>query len=226
VAAAALERLVEVPIQGRYLVYADSSHEAKPLLVGFHGYGENAELHLENLLKIPGLSRYRIAAVQALHPFYNTKTGEVVASWMTKLNRELAITENIRYIGAVVETIRAEHQTSPGLVFAGFSQGVAMAYRAATGSGSPCHGVIALCGDLPPELSDEQLARLPQVLIGCGAKDEWYNQEKLEADVARLSACGVDVTPIVFAGGHEWAAAFFESCGAFLKNLDNALDSV
>ena len=213
------ETLVEVPVHGRYLMHPDASTEAKPLFVGFHGYGENAERHLSVLLKIRELPEYRIAAVQALHPFYNVKTGEVVACWMTKLNRESAIDENIRYVRAVIESIRTEHQTTQGLVFAGFSQGVAMAYRAAAASGHPCHGVIALAGDLPPELTDDQLALLPPVLIGCGERDEWYTQEKLDADVTRLRNCGVDVRPFIFAGGHEWAAAFIQGCGDFLADL-------
>jgi predicted esterase len=214
------EVFVEVPIQGRYLIDANSSGEAKPLLLGFHGYGENAERHLQDLLEIPDLERYRIAAIQALHPFYNTKTGEVVASWMTKLNRESAIDQNIRYVRTVVESIRADHQTAPGLVFAGFSQGVAMAYRAATGTGFRCQGIIALAGDVPPELSDDQLAKLPPVIIGRGEEDQWYTREKMEADLNRLSACGVTVTPVVFDGGHEWAADFYKSCAKFLAGLN------
>ena len=68
-------------------------------------------------------------------PLYNSKTGEVVASWMTKLDRVEAIADNTRYAGAVLEKVRAELGVAPPIVFVGFSQGTAMAYRAALGAG-------------------------------------------------------------------------------------------
>lgn len=190
---------------------------AVPLLVGFHGYGENAERHLAELVRIPGTESWRVAAVQALHPFY-TRTQEVVASWMTRFDREHAIEDNIAYVVAAVERLRDQ---SPGreegaLVFAGFSQGVAMAYRAAARLGANCRGVIALGGDVPPEISDQELAGLPAVLVGAGIGESFYTPTKLNADVARLRAAGVDARPAPFTGGHEWTDEFRAIAGRFL----------
>lgn len=193
---------------------------APPLLVGFHGYGENAERHLAELIRIPGLERWRVAAVQALHPFY-TRTQEVVASWMTRFDREHAIEDNIAYVAAAVGRLR-ERDAGGGegaLVFAGFSQGVAMAYRAAAGSGFPCLGVIALGGDVPPEIPADDLARLPPVLVGAGVGESFYTPSKLDADIARLRAAGVDARPAPFAGGHEWTDEFRAIAGRFLAGL-------
>jgi predicted esterase len=190
---------------------------AVPLLVGFHGYGENAEGHLAELVRIPGTEHWAVAAVQALHPFY-TRTQEVVASWMTRFDREHAIEDNIAYVGAVVERLRERIAGSAEgpLVYAGFSQGVAMAYRAAAGSGAPCHGVIALGGDVPPEISDRELAGLPAVLVGAGIGESFYTPSKLNDDIARLRAAGVDARPAPFAGGHEWTDEFRLVAGRFL----------
>lgn len=193
---------------------------APPLLVGFHGYGENAERHLAELIRIPGLERWRVAAVQALHPFY-TRTQEVVASWMTRFDREHAIEDNVAYVAAAVGRLRERDAGGEGgaLVFAGFSQGVAMAYRAAAGSGFPCHGVIALGGDVPPEIPDGDLAKLPPVLVGAGVGESFYTPGKLNADIARLRAAGVDARPAPFAGGHEWTDEFRATAGRFLAEL-------
>ena len=49
-----------------------------------------------------GPAGIRAIAVQALHSFYVPKTGEVVASWMTKLNRDEAIADNLEYVRRVV----------------------------------------------------------------------------------------------------------------------------
>ncbi len=191
-----------------------------PLLVGFHGYGENAGRHLAELVRIPGSGRWRVAAVQALHPFYN-RTQEVVASWMTSFDREHAIEDNVAYVGAVVERLRERMPSSVGgaLVYAGFSQGVAMAYRAAARSGVRCEGVIALGGDVPPELSPPELAGLPAVLVGAGLAESFYTPSKLNADIARLRAAGVDARPAPFVGGHEWTDEFRAIAGAFMAEL-------
>ena len=187
-----------------------------PLLVGFHGYGENAERHLAELVKIPGTESWQVAAVQALHPFY-TRTQDVVASWMTRFDREHAIEDNVAYVTAAVERL-SERAKGP-LVFVGFSQGVAMAYRAAAGSGFACQGVIALGGDVPPEIPVGDLARLPPVLVGAGRAESFYTPAKLNADIARLRAAGVDARPAPFAGGHEWTDEFRSIAGRFLAEL-------
>lgn len=210
------ERQLAALTHGRYLVDPPEGVERPPLLVGFHGYGENAERHLESLRRIPGASKWLVAAVQALHPFYDRKANEVVASWMTRLDRELTIADNLRYVGDVVAAVKREFQTGERLVYAGFSQGVAMAYRAAAGSGHPCHGVIALAGDFPPELKERELSHFPPVLLGRGSEERWYDEKKLAADLEHFRSRGIAVETCLFSGGHEWTAAFYEAAGSFL----------
>jgi predicted esterase len=199
-------RTIAATVHGRYLV-----REGPPerLLVGFHGYGETADVHMSELQQIPDIERWTVVAVQALHPFYMNRTGAIVASWMTSLDRELAIEDNRAYVHSVVAQFPAPRQ----LVFVGFSQGVAMAYRAAAGSSAT--GVIALGGDVPPELFDSRL-QLPPVLIGRGTREEWYTADKLEKDVKLLSAV-TSVSTCIYDGGHEWTAGFREVAGRFLS---------
>src|SRR5438045_533852 len=109
---------------GRYLV---EPGPAERLLVGFHGYGETAEASLEQMTKIPGAAEWTIIAVQALNRFYAGRSGNVAASWMTSQDREFAIADNVDYVRSVVAALPPPSR----LVFLGFSQGVAMAYRAA-----------------------------------------------------------------------------------------------
>jgi predicted esterase len=165
------------------------------------------------LQRIPSASEWLLVAVQALHPFY-TKNERIVASWMTRQDRELAIADNVRYVAAVVEAVSHEFgpKTSP-IVFAGFSQGVAMAYRAA--AGIPAAGIIALAGDVPPDVTQP----LADVLIGRGTTDSWYSEEKMAADVARLKALARSVETCVFEGGHEWTDAFAAAAGVFLDRI-------
>jgi predicted esterase len=212
---------IATSVHGTYLIEPPAPDQAAgaPLLVGFHGYGENAAVHLAELAKIPGASRFLLCSVQALHPFYN-KAGEVVASWMTRHDRERAIEDNIRYVAAVVARLRREYRVgAERLVYAGFSQGSAMAYRAAAGSGHPCRGVIVLGGDVPPELAARELPGFPPVLLGRGAREQWYDEAKMAHDVEVLQAKGVDVRPLVYPGGHEWTDEFRQAAGAFLTEV-------
>jgi predicted esterase len=189
--------------------------------VGFHGYAENAERHLEKLRRIPGAGDWVVCAVGGLHRFYHPKTQEVIASWMTRQDREQAIDDNVRYVAAVISRLRREEGTSEVLALAGFSQGVAMAYRAALGCGLPCHGVLALAGDVPPDVAALRPPAFPPVLLGRGTADGWYTEEKMDADLAALEAAGAAVTPCVFDGGHDWTDAYYEAAGQFLETIRN-----
>ena len=191
-----------------------------PLLLAFHGYGEDALAVLAAVNRIPGIERWRIAAPQALHPFY-TKTGEVVASWMTRLDREQAIADNVGYVGQTIAALAEAHGRPPQIAFAGFSQGVAMTWRAAVRSGWRAAGVVALAGDVPADVVRELPAGLP-VLLGRGSGDTWYSAAKMSADVIALAAGGCRAEALTFVGGHEWGEAFLAAAGRFLAGLTAA----
>jgi predicted esterase len=212
------EREIAALVHGRYLLENPPEPAGCPLLVGFHGYGENAERHLEELRSLPGSSRWVLCAVQALHPFYN-RTGQVIASWMTRQQREHSILDNVRYAASVVSEVKRELPVSERLVYLGFSQGAAMAYRAAAGSGHTCQGVVALGGDVPPELASRDLGHFPPVLLGRGSSEEWYDAAKMEHDVELLRSKGIDVRPFIFEGGHEWTNEFRVQAGRFLGEV-------
>jgi predicted esterase len=205
-------------VHGRYLLEVPPEVKGAPLLVGFHGYGENAERHLEELRRIPGASRFVLCAVQALHPFYN-RSGEVIACWMTRLDREQAILDNVRYVASVIAGVKQDFPDSERLVYLGFSQGAAMAYRAAAGAGHPCHGMIVLGGDVPPEFEAYELSGFPPVLLGRGSSEEWYDAAKMEHDVELLRGKRVDVRPVIFQGSHEWTDEFRAAAGEFLREV-------
>ena len=205
-----IEKTVSTPVHGRYLF---EERSAGRLLVGFHGYAETAETCLEQMCRIPGVDRWSLASVQALHPFY-TRSGSVVASWMTRLQRDHAIDDNVAYVQRVVEDL----PPAPTLVYLGFSQGAPMAARAATRA-ARSSGLILLGGELPPEILDDPNVQVPPPLLARGARDEWYTDEKFKHDLNWLEE-RTRVTRCVFAGGHEWTDAFREAVGEFLQSVE------
>jgi predicted esterase len=205
---------------GRYLVRSPRGDGSTRLvLVGFHGYAETAEIQLDRLLGVPGSEHAVLVSLQGLHRFYRGRTNAVVASWMTRQDRELALEDNLAYVNGVIEEVLTETSRSVPLVFAGFSQGVAMAFRAACGTPHTAAAVIAIGGDIPPELDTEALKRTGSVLIGRGQLDEWYTAAKLESDLQRLREAGVRVEVAELTVGHEWPPDFSLTAGNFLTAL-------
>jgi len=212
-----IERTIAVAAHGRYLVAAPATTEPAPVLIGFHGYAEAAEAQLARLRAIPGAERWLVVSVQALNRFYERRAREVVASWMTRQNRELAIADNLSYVGGVIDQVTHDWPTAPPLVFVGFSQGAAMAFRAAVATERPVAGVIAVGGDVPPEIDPAALARVRTALICRGASDPLYAAEVFVNDVRRLREARIDVRPLEFPGGHEWSDEVLGAAALLLR---------
>lgn len=216
------ERSIATAIHGRYLVLPPTSPGPAPILVGFHGYAEDAETQLERLRAIPESANWLIVSIQGLHRFYQRRTDRVVAGWMTRQDRENAIADNLAYVENTLDAVAAEWPTVPGVVFAGFSQGVAMAFRAAARTARRVAGVIAVGGDVPPELAPADLRRIHAALIARGASDDWYTKEKFAEDERRLREASAAVRAFQFHGGHEWPEMSAET-STFLENARAAL---
>jgi dienelactone hydrolase len=174
---------------------------------------ENAAIQMQRLQEIPGTRVWTLVAIQALHRFYRGRTEEVVASWMTREDREDAIADNIAYVGTALDLV--PHDNTTRIVYAGFSQGVPMAFRAAMRRRDAASAIVAVGGDVPPELVADP-AGFPPVLLLRGARDEWYTQAKYEADVRALTARGVKLQTVLYDGAHEWNADVGTAIAAFI----------
>ena len=211
-----IERSIAAATHGRYLMEPPASGGVAPVMFGFHGYGEGAEAQLDRMRAVPGADRWRLVAIQGLHRFYQRRDNQVVASWMTRQDRELAIADNLAYVAAVMHEVTREFPTAPRLMLAGFSQGVAMMFRAVAAAPQRVDGVIAVGGDIPPELDTAALARIGAALVCRGERDDWYTGTKFDDDVQRLRAAGTAVRPLLFAGGHEWSDDVIRAAANFL----------
>jgi predicted esterase len=224
---------IQTPVHGRVLIEEPASTDPRGCLIGFHGYGQTADDMLTELRQIPGASDWRLVSVQALHRFYARDHQRVIASWMTKEDRDLAIADNVEYVDRVVAAIVAStgaaangSGAAPLIVFLGFSQGASMAYRAALLGRHRASGVIALAGDIPSEVQQAPRVSLPPVLIGAGADDGWYDAAKVAADVELLTSRGVTPRIVRFAGGHEWTEEFRTAASEWLARVKERSRSV
>ena len=202
---------IETPIHGRVLVRDVPQPTA--VVAGFHGYVETAEIQLDRLAAIPGADRWQLVSIQGLHRFYRGRSSDVVASWMTREDRETMIADNVEYCRRVFAAV-----CLPGvpLVAAGFSQGVAMAFRSAVRAQPPAAAIIAVGGDVPPELLADNDIVFPPTLLMRGEQDEWYTASRASADADALRRRGVPVELAVHAGGHDWTPEVSAGAGSFI----------
>jgi predicted esterase len=212
-----IERTVATGTHGRYLIEPPASAGPAPMLVGFHGYGEGADAQLERMRRIPGADCWLLVSIQGLHRFYQRRANEVVASSMTRQDRELAIGDNLAYVSAVIDAVGREFPGAMPLVLSGFSQGVAMTFRAAAGLSRKVDGVMVVGGDVPPELGPDALGAVSQALVCHGTRDEFYARAMFERDIQRLREAHVAVQPLEFDGGHEWSDAVAQAASLFLR---------
>jgi predicted esterase len=202
---------------GRVMVRQARAAASRGLLVGFHGYMENAAIQMTRLEELPDALRWTLASIQGLHRFYRGRSEDVVAGWMTREDRETAIADNLAYVAAALETV--PHDPAGRIVYVGFSQGAAMAFRAAVRGQRTATAVIAVGGDVPPELLEDSSTAFPHVLLARGERDEWYTQAKQETDIAALTARGVSLQTVTYDGAHDWTAAAATAIGDFLRRV-------
>jgi predicted esterase len=214
---------IPTPSHGRVLVVDAVDPLARGSLIGFHGYGQSADAIIEELQRLPGANAWRLVSVQGLHRFYTRGDASVVASWMTRQDRELAIADNIDYLNRAVDA--AVGEDSGPLVYLGFSQGASMAARAVAHGARRATGLVLLGGDIPADAQTDPRDRfvsLP-VVVGIGSEDKWY-QPRAEADLKFLRDRGASTHVVRYAGGHEFTDEFRSAVGAWMAGLSGARD--
>ena len=212
------EIAVPAATHGRVLVASPPAPGPLRLLAGFHGYAQSADDMMEMLRGIPASAPWTRVSIQALHRFYRGRSEVTVASWMTRQDRELMIGDNLAYVDAAIAQVAAGRAIER-LAFCGFSQGVAMAFRAALRGARQADAVLAVGGDIPPELLADRALTFPRVLLARGAREEWYTAARMLADEAHLRDRGARVETLTFDGAHEWHDDFAASAAVVLGSL-------
>jgi predicted esterase len=216
-----LLRHASTQVHGRYFVRPPQSETARYWLVGFHGQAQTADAFLEDLDRVPRGPDWLVASIQGLNRYYTGRTRAIVANWMTSQDRELVIADNVAWVETALDQIEREFGAPRAIVFAGFSQGVAMAYRAGMLGRRPCAAIIAAHADIPPELM-KSARTWPTVLIVTGTDDEWYPATRLEADLDFLQGRGADARKLIHDGGHQWADELAQAAGRLLEEVERA----
>jgi len=94
-----------------------------------------------------------------------------------------------------------------------------MAFRAAASAAQRTIGVIAVGGDIPPEIAPSALERVSAALLIRGATDNWYSEKQFAEDEQRLRHSAVAVRAVTLNAGHNWAGDLNLPASQLLQEL-------
>ena len=210
---------IATTIHGRYLTRV-AGRAGRGILVGFHGQSETAAIELEHLRDIRGDRPWTLVSVQGLHRYY-TRRGDVVAAWMTREDRELAIADNIAYVR------RRPRRSDAIAARAGAARSCAAASRRAPRWPT----ATAAFAESPRRRADHPrrrratrrpAARRPRCRpssSGGARRRSGTPRRRRRSTSSACKAAGVVVIEHVFDGGHVRHPSFAARAGRFLDEI-------
>lgn len=171
----------------------------------FHGYGQLAEFFIRKFLPFDAEDRLILAPEGTNYAYLKDFEGRVGANWMTRHEREIAISNNHRFFEALMQSVLDKFVVLPKIHILGFSQGAATATRWASQSGIPVETLVLWAGgfalDLELRLAKEKFERTSLVMV-YGNQDEFLTQERMEKQFEIIRALGKTPFRLNFEGGH------------------------
>ena len=177
------------------------------LLVGLHGYGDNAD----NFTMLwEGFTKHDFIFAVLEAPYPVPSAGPLTFSWTTGLpddkgSWESSAIASTEYIANAVTRLKSEYSVGETYLL-GFSQGCTMAFAAGVLNYNGFNGLICVAGSLEAEIvSDADLAKAKnlRIFIAHGDKDDAIPLAASEAARDKLLALGYDVNFLKFAGNHR-----------------------
>ena len=198
-----IQRNITVAKTARYFLLGETSRSNQTLLIVCHGYAQLADeflksfegLHHDNLL---------IVAPEGLHRFYaKGSTEKVVASWMTKEDRENDIRDYVSFLDQLLEELNPENFKR--IILLGFSQGAATASRWASlgKSRNKIHELILFCGFFPPDLPPSGIPETMQLNVVTASDDRFISPEQESKQLEEMRKLNPQLKHIRFEGKHE-----------------------
>lgn len=137
----------------RYFTLGNLDENTTTIYFALHGYAQTADDFLNSLSNLFNENTF-IVAPEALSRFYwKDFSSKPVASWMTKLEREDDINDNIEYLNKLyLQIIKKVNLKNATINYIGFSQGTATLSRWLYSDLIKADNVFFYAGDLAKEL--------------------------------------------------------------------------
>lgn len=196
---------IKIEKTARYFVLGTPSDKITDVWFVCHGYGQLANYFIkwfeplinENTLIIApeGLSRF----------YWDGFSGNVVASWMTKEDRNSDIDDYVKYLDKVANEVLQQLQ-DVNINILGFSQGASTVARWVTlGKTTPSH-LILWAGSFPTDIdysqNIERFNKFPLHFL-IGDKDELLSTEVIKNYLEDINNKDIKYNLIRYSGGHK-----------------------
>jgi predicted esterase len=208
---AAHEHHLTVARTARYHTIGEPGTAAHDVWVACHGYGQLAAEFVERL-GVLGAPGRLLVAPEGLSRFYLERarggshaTSAVGASWMTREDRAAEIADQVGYLDAIVDALKARSSDPFRLTALGFSQGVATICRWLAHSRTRADRLVCWGGLVPDDVmsGDLRILRATQIWLVAGTRDEFATPERLADAVSTMHRAGLNVSQLSFEGGHR-----------------------
>ena len=207
------EHHIQVRRTARYYTLGEPGHETRDVWFVCHGYGQLAADFIKEFEIIADPTRV-IVAPEALSRYYaaneagfHSSESRVVASWMTREDREAEIDDYVAYLDAVHDEIISKvERKNVSVTVLGFSQGGATANRWLTRGRSRADRLI-MWGALIASDADLNQAvtffRDVKLTIVYGKRDQFANEKMMEDYQRVLTEKKIPFELHTFNGGHR-----------------------
>ncbi len=207
------EHHIHVRRTARYYTLGEPGPETRDIWFVCHGYGQSAAEFIREFEVIADPARV-IVAPEALSRYYvptgpgfHTADAKVVASWMTREDREAEIDDYVVYLDALYAEILARtDRKDVSITVLGFSQGGATANRWITRGRARAQRLIMWGALLATDADLNQAAaffRDVKLMIVSGKRDRFASQGMIEDYQKLLSEKGIPFEVVTFEGGHR-----------------------
>lgn len=191
----------------RYYTLGEPTENIEHIWFVCHGYGQPAAQFLKNF-DILNDGKNFITAPEGLHRFYwNGFDGKVVASWMTREDRQNDIKDYVNFLDALYEkTLHRFKGRKIKITVLGFSQGVATVCRWLCLGKAKADNLILWAGIFPPDLKfapDGNIFKKLKTTVVVGTRDEFLKEGQIEEYEHALEQLGINYQLIRFDGKHE-----------------------
>lgn len=183
-----MERFITARIRSYYEIEEPRrSHNRRgwPLLIALHGFQGNKDSMMRLARRIAA-DKMVAVSLQAPYQFWfkkGTKTWDIDVgfSWGTRYKPEESVELHHRTILKLIEqAVKENHADRSRIFLLGFSQACSFNYRFVFTHPRKIRGVIAVCGGLPGDWSENPgyKSSRTHVLHMAASDDEWYPAEK------------------------------------------------
>ncbi len=201
------QKNITVSKTARYFILSEATEQIETIWFVCHGYAQLANYFIKNF-EILNNGKNLIVAPEGLHRFYwKGFSDNVVASWMTKEDRNEDIKDYINYLNMVYEEVLQLFKNRKVKInVLGFSQGTATVCRWVVNKKSGINNLILWAGAFPNDMNfemDQELFTKIKTYIVIGDTDDFINEQQVKEHEQLLLNNKLSFELIRFKGKHE-----------------------